>query len=167
MSEADDSLRRIESLIDGLDALADPAARQLARGLLEVVLDLHGLALSRIAAIVAAAPGGPALLERMAEESHVRAVLLLHGLHPDEAAERIGQAVATLNRELAEAGARVGVLGVAAGSARLSARPGELDPAALRARIEIAVVDAAPELEELVIEGLDLVGAEASPALAG
>ena len=165
MSEMDDRLRRIETLIAGLESGEDSQSRRLARELLEVVLDLHGLALARLAAIVAAAPDGPGLLARSAEDPHVRAVLLLHGLHPEEPAERVARAVAALNEELG--GTPVRVLAVTAASVRLSVRHDGAEPAALRQQIEAAVVDAAPELEELVIEGLDPTGAEAWPALTG
>jgi hypothetical protein len=168
MNEADESLRRIESLIAALDSGGDAPARQLARNLLQVVLDLHGLALARVAAIIAATPDGAALLARLADDPHVGAVLLLHGLHPQEPAERVQHAVAKLNQEMAAAGARVIVLAVDGTSARLLVqRRSAADPVWLRQQVESAVVEAAPELEELVIEGLDTVGGEALPALAG
>ncbi len=168
MNEADESLRRIEALIAALDSGGDPEARELARCLLQVVLDLHGLALARVAAIVAAMPDGTALLARLADDPHVRAVLLLHGLHPEEPAERVARAVARLNQEFADTGTRVTVLGVDGTSARLVVqRRGPGDPSSLRQQVEAAVIEAAPELEELVIEGLDPVGGEALAALAG
>lgn len=166
-NEADESLRRIEAMIAGLDSLPDPAGRQLARGLLEVVLDLHGLALARVAAEITSAPDGPALLARMAEDPHVRAVLLLHGLHPEELAERVRQAVAALNRELAGDGVRLGGVSINGATARVMVRHGVDAPLELRQRIETAVIDAAPELERLVIDGLDAAAEEASPVLAG
>ena len=55
-SELEGSLRRVEALIAGLDRIADPAAREPARELLELVLELHTLGLARIIAIVAGAP---------------------------------------------------------------------------------------------------------------
>ena len=167
MSEVDDSLRQIEALIAALEGSADPQTRQIARGLLQVVLDLHGLALSQVAAIVAASPGGPALLERLAEDPHIRAVLLLHGLHPQEPAERIAAAVAAMNDELGCQGVRISVRAVTAASARLLVLPGAADPANLQQRIEAAIVEAAPELEELVIDGLESAAEGALPALAG
>jgi hypothetical protein len=44
------SLRRVEALIAALDRIADPAAREPARELLELVLELHTLGLARIIA---------------------------------------------------------------------------------------------------------------------
>lgn len=167
MSDADGSLRRIEALIETLNALPDPAARQLARGLLEVVLDLHGLALARVVSEVRGALDGPALLGRMAGDPHVRATLLLHGLHPEELGDRVKQAVAMLNREFAGDGVHLTGVSINGSTARVTVRHGGNVPPELGQRIEAAVVDAAPELETLVIDGLDHAREEASPALAG
>lgn len=166
MSAVEDSVRRIETLIAALEDGGDAEARRIARSLLEVVLDLHGLALARVAVIVAEAPGGTRLLAQLAEDPHVRAVLLLHGLHPEDTAERVGGAVAALNQASDGEGVHVRVLAVSASSARLSVQYGGATPDALRARVEAAVVDAAPELERVVIEGLDPVTEEALPVLA-
>jgi hypothetical protein len=87
-------------------------------------------------------------------------------LHPEELADRVARAVTALNAE-SMGGALVHVVAVTGASARLLVRNRGAEPAALRQRIEAALVDAAPELEELVIEGLDPVGAEALPALTG
>ncbi len=164
MSEADEALRRIESLIQGLDSLPDPAGRQLARGLLEVVLDLHGLALARIASEFAAAPD---LFANLSQDPHVRAVLLLHGLHPQELTDRVKQAIAALNRELAGDGVRLGGVAINGMTARVIVHHGGDTRPGLREKIEAAVIEAAPELETLVIDGLKETTEEASPALAG
>ncbi len=166
MSEAAEALRRIEALIATLQTLPDASARRPARELLEVVLDLHGLALARMASIIAGEAGGAALLSRLADDPHARAVLLLHGLHPDAAEVRVRRAVAELNRDLAARGLRLRLASVGPESARLVVQrhpdAAPLD-AALREQIEAAVVDAAPELEELLIDGPDLGVEEAMP----
>ena len=96
-----ESLRRIEELIGALDSLSDRAAREPARALLEVVLDLHALALARMTATVAGSAGGPALLLRLADDAAVRAVLLLHGLHPEPVEMRVGNAIDALRPQFA------------------------------------------------------------------
>ena len=164
-AEAEDlatSLRRLEGLIAALDGLSDPRAREPARALLELVLDLHGLALARIAAMTVEA-SGPALLERLAADETVRAMLLLHGLHPEEAGVRIAKALAALP-------VRVELLHCDARRARLLVHAADhADRHALRAVIEAAIVEAAPELEEIVIEGLDVheAGVDSVAALVG
>lgn len=163
MDDADGSdigaaLRRVEALIAALDRIADPAAREPARELLELVLEMHTLGLARIIAIVADAPGGASLLDRLAEDPPARAILLLHGLHPQEAEARIRAALDRLRPDWALRGIGVRLREVAGGAARLTASAGgngPIDAASLRAEIEAALVEAAPDLDKIIIEGLD------------
>ncbi len=151
------SLRRVEALIADLDRIADPRAREPARALLELVLELHTLGLARIIAIVAGAPGGAALLDRLADDPQARAILLLHGLHPQEAETRIRAALNRLRPDWALRGIGVVLAEVKGGTARLRATAGSdgrIDAAALRSEIEAAIVEAAPDLDEILIEGL-------------
>ena len=76
------ALHRLEELIRALDAHPDPAAKETARELLALVLDLHGIGLAKLMGIVATAEGGTAILARLAENEQVQAMLLLHGLPP-------------------------------------------------------------------------------------
>jgi len=133
-SELEGSLRRVEALIAALDRIPDPAVREPARELLELVLELHTLGLARIAAIVAGSLGGAPLLDRLAEDPQVRAILLLHGLHPREAEARIRAAIDRLRPDWALRGIGVRLREVAGGTARLFATAGgnrPIDAAAL------------------------------------
>ncbi len=170
MSErtVEQSVRRIEELITALDALSDPAAREPARALLEEVLDLHGLALARMGATIAAADGGVALLERLAADEPVRAVLLLHGLHPEPVETRIAKAIDALRPQFAARGLGIKLIQSSASLARVRVRwisqtPSPDTADISRAEVEAAIFEAAPDLETLEIEGLD----EAVAALAG
>ena len=172
----DASLRRIEALIAALDDLPDPSAREPARELLDQVLNLHALALARMGAMIAAAEGGPALLGHLAADDQISAVLLLHGLHPETAETRIHGAVERLRPTLDARGVRVDLVKADAATVRLRVQAdgclGALSAGTLRQEIEDAVVGAAPEIEEIVIEGLDSeelgdAGAANLPALAG
>ncbi|MBV8457858.1 MAG: hypothetical protein JO122_14710 [Acetobacteraceae bacterium] len=154
MTSPDDSIRQIEALIAELNLCGDPSERQLARSLLQVVLDLHGLALAQMTAKLAAEADGPERLARLAADPHVRAVLLLHGLHPEDTVERVARAVAALNQELDADGAVARLVSASATKARLFVRRGTAEPTVLRDKIEAAVLEAAPELAELIIDGL-------------
>jgi hypothetical protein len=132
------SLRRIELLASELDGLADPVAREHARELLELVLDLHGLGLARMLGLLARAD--PALVARLAQDPAAEAVLLLHGLHPDDAETRVRRAIADLP-------VRAVLVGVSRRRARLEVEGGE----ELRAAVEDAVLRAAPELDSVEI----------------
>ncbi|HEX4533116.1 MAG TPA: hypothetical protein VH000_02705 [Rhizomicrobium sp.] len=153
-TQAERALRRVEELITNLDALPETRARDVARELLEAVLDLHGTAFIRLAAIVAASGQGDTLSAAMAEDEQVAAVLLLYGLHPDMADVRVRRALQKLRPSLHAQGADVHLIEVAGGVARLRLRiPGASreQAAMLRREVEEALVEAAPDLDEIAI----------------
>ena len=164
------SLDRIDVLSSAVDRLTDAAGRAAARELLELVLDLHGLALARVVALVAAAEGGTELVEQMAADQQVRAVLLLHGLHPEPLEERVERAIERAQPELGGTGCRVSLIEVRAAVARLRIAGADhlaaIGASQLRQQIEAALIDAAPDLDGIVIEGLD-AGAEQAALAAG
>lgn len=165
-----EALARIDALVSALDRIADAGARDAARELLELILDLHGLALARAMAIVTSAEDGKELAERLAREEQVRAVLLLHGLHPEPLEERVRKAVEHLRPALESLGCRMRLVEVRAATARLRVE-GALRLEAprvlqLRQQIEAALIDEAPDLNGIVIEGFD-VGAEQAALAAG
>lgn len=158
--DVDAALRQLEELIARLDQLKDPAAREPARELVEVILDLHGVALARLMSIVARADGG-AIMARLAEDDQVRPLLLLHGLHPDDIETRVKRAAERLTPHLGVLGLRLEVVQITNGTARLRVLPS--DGATVKAsmlwtlpmEIEGAIVEAAPDIDEVVIDGLD------------
>jgi hypothetical protein len=157
---AEQALRQIEDLIAALDCIPDPAAREPARALLEVVLDLHAVALARMTAAIAASAGGPALLQRLAEDEATRGILLLHGLHPETVEVRVGKALEELRPQFSGYGLGLMLVESNAKLARVRVRwistsPAPIDAAAFRDTLEAAIIEAAPDLEMLEIEGLD------------
>ncbi|WOJ90889.1 nitrogen fixation protein NifU [Methylocapsa polymorpha] len=152
-------LRRLEALIEAIDGLRDSTAREAARELLELMLDLHGLALARIVSIVASASDGTALTERLASDANVKAIMLLHGLHPEEPEMRLRKTLASMRPHWGVRGVRVELIHVGAGAARVRVYRSECSGAAsdsdLRREIEEALVEAAPDLDDIIIEGLN------------
>lgn len=152
----EDTLRRIDDLVTGLGHIADPAARDSARELLEAILDLHGLALARIMAAVATTEEGSDLLARFAQDEQIKAVLLLHGLHPEDPETRLRRALALLRPRLDEAGiaVRLGRVTAKGASVQISGDPDGAEQ--LRQEIEEAMVNAAPDLDEIAIDWPDV-----------
>ena len=151
----EDALRRIDELVTGLSHMADPAAQSAARELVKAILDVHGIALARIMASIADAEEGRAVLERLARDEQVKAVLLLYGLHPDEPETRVRHALAALEPRLAACGTSVKLGRIAANTVSLRVVGIADRSAALRREIEEAISDAAPDLDEVVIEWLE------------
>jgi Fe-S cluster biogenesis protein NfuA len=151
--------RRIDALIAALMALGDPRAREIAQALLGVVLELHAGGLARLAEIVAEVEGsdGP-IAARLARDRQVSAMLLLHGLHPLDLAARVRDAVDGLRAALGAQGLRIELVEVSEDAVRVrlagtptSHRSG---PAALRAEIERAILEAAPEVAKIEVDGV-------------
>ena len=147
---------RIGELIATLEALKDPEARDCARQLVQEILDLHGAGLSRMLDIVVA--GGAANLDALACDSSVRALLLLHGLHPHDLATRVAQAVEGLRGTLGVHGIRIELSGISDETVRLKLcghwLGKKLTAAGIRSEVEEAVFALAPEVAAIDIENL-------------
>ncbi|MEO7564380.1 MAG: hypothetical protein ABIS46_04045 [Sphingomicrobium sp.] len=159
--------RRIEALIKAIEAAGEHPAAASARELVTLLLDLHGDGLTAIMSVLAASPGSEAIIAKLDGDEQARALLLLHGLHPDDTETRVRRAVERLRPHLGVDGIRIEVEHVAAGTARLSVSDskGAINGARqmlLPVEIEQIVFDAAPEIERVVIGGLE----PAQPALA-
>lgn len=152
--------RRVEELVFALDALPDPAAATAARELVQLVLELHGSALNRMMEVVAGDANGGALLARLGDDEGVRGVLLLHGLHPDDFEARVRRAGDRLHASLAVQGVSVKSVEVEALNVHVqlglsdAGRFDSADAAAIRREIEQAIVDAAPEVAGVDIDGM-------------
>lgn len=168
--DIDQSVRRLEALIRALDTHPDPAAAEPARELVALVLDLHGIGLAKLMAIVARAPGSASILAGVVDDEQVSAMLLLHGLHPEDMEHRVRKAVERLKPHLGVHGLRLNVVAIERGNVRL--RVSAVDGAAPKAsllmtlpvEIENAIMEAAPDAEEVSIEGLPQGGFSANAA---
>jgi hypothetical protein len=161
------ALLRLGTLTESLDKATAGGAKEVARELLELVLDLHGLALARMISAVAKAENGSELTEQLIADPYIRAALLLHGLHPHDAELRLRQTIERLRPQWDARGFRVDLLGTSSGSARIRLyKNGSGEPAdELRREVEEILVDAAPDLDEIVIE-IDTAGSVKSAASA-
>ena len=158
--EATDRVADIESLIEALEALPDPAARATAMDAIQAVLDLHGAALGRMLELMTRQAGeqGEALLAALAGDDRVGNVLLLHGLHPVDTATRVQHALDSVRPYLASHGGDVELVGVVDGVVRLrlegSCKGCPSSAATLRTAIEEAIASFAPDVLEVTAEGV-------------
>jgi Fe-S cluster biogenesis protein NfuA len=153
-----DQMQRLEALVHTAEQWNDSAARDTARELVQALLEVHGTALSSVCDILTQSGDlGRAALEACAAHPVVRPVLLLHGLHPSDAPTRIGEALVKVRPLLHGHGGDVELLGFDDGVVRLRLK-GSCDgcPSSsetLRNAVEAAILDAAPEVERIVVEG--------------
>lgn len=149
------AVARIEALLDEFGERLDARAREKAEELVQSLMEIYGSGLERILEIVGQSGDG-GLLDRLAEDKLVASLLLIHGLHPVDAETRIRRALERLERRAA---IRVRLLGVEEGFAKLRFEGGTngcgSSAAALAEVIENAVQEAAPELGQVQVEGLE------------
>jgi hypothetical protein len=140
---------RIQQLLDEARELAAGPAWERIEELVRRLLALEGEGLSRLLAHARACGADGTLDERIAADELVSSLLLLHGLHPVPASERVSRALEELRPRLAARGARAELLGIENGVARLRVTgngDGTID--AVRRTVE----DAAPELTRVEVD---------------
>ncbi|WP_326654564.1 MULTISPECIES: hypothetical protein [unclassified Streptomyces] len=93
---AEQAGRRVEEVLDRLDATGEESARAGAEELVRVLMDFYGAGLARIVRLLDApaagkVPGSP--LAGLLADELVSSLLVLHDLHPEDTATRIDRAL--------------------------------------------------------------------------
>ncbi|WP_103337171.1 NifU family protein [Amycolatopsis sp. CA-126428] len=151
MTDVDRVGERIEQLLgefSGADA-------ELAEDLVHTLLEFYGAGLARIVELAGA---DPVLLERLAEDEHVRGLLVLHDLHPRSTHERVTEALDKVRPYLGSHAGDVEFVGIDDGVLRLRLQ-GTCDgcpssTVTAKYAIERVVREAAPEISDVVVEGV-------------
>ncbi len=148
-------LQRIEVAMAALDEIGDSRAGGMARELVEAVLDLHGIALARMIVIMQGVDESSS--DSLAADEHVAAALLLHGLHPEEAETRLRKKITAMRPHWGARGFRVELESVdgASAKARVLWSGNVLDRRAALGDIEAALIDAAPDLDDISLQEFD------------
>jgi Fe-S cluster biogenesis protein NfuA len=149
---------RIEELLAALRARGGGAA-DTAEELVRLLVGMYGDGLATImAALAGEGETGRAIVDRLTADPLVEGLLLLHGLHPLGVDERIQRALDRVRPYLGSHAGGVQYLGVRDGVARLrlegSCHGCPSSTVTVRLAIEGAVQDAAPEVTEVVVEGM-------------
>jgi Fe-S cluster biogenesis protein NfuA len=150
---------RIETLIEEIERFADPATRARAREIVQALLEFHGAALSNVVSIITrTGVPGRNILEEVVRDDLAANLLLLHDLHPHDLASRVSQALDRVRPQLHGHGGDVELLGVEDGIVRLRMRGSchgcPSSSASLRQTIETAILDAAPDVAAIEVEGV-------------
>jgi Fe-S cluster biogenesis protein NfuA len=149
---------RVEELLDGLRS-GPPSAALAAEELVSLLVGLYGGGLAAIVALIRdQGEAGAGVLAAMADDPQVEGLLLLHDLHPLDVDARIQRALDRVRPYLGSHAGGVQYLGVSDGVARLRLE-GSCDgcpssTVTVELAIRGAVEDAAPEVTEVVVEGV-------------
>jgi Fe-S cluster biogenesis protein NfuA/nitrite reductase/ring-hydroxylating ferredoxin subunit len=145
---------RIDQALQALAAVDDPLLRELAESTVRLVVELYGLGLERIVALIA--ERSPETLATMTEDELVASLLVVHDLHPETVTQRVQRALDDVRPYLASHGGDVELLEVTEGVVRLQLL-GNCDGCpSSSATLQLAVVDAitstAPEVEDVQVD---------------
>jgi Fe-S cluster biogenesis protein NfuA len=145
-------MERIESLIDSLEKLSNPAARVVARELVETLLALHGAGLERMLAITRQ-QGGEATVTAWGNDELVSSLLMLHGLHPVDVETRVREAIEKIQPMLRCHGAELDLVAVAEKLVRVRLLGHcTLSPQELEHTLEEAIAAFAPDVQVIEVE---------------
>lgn len=153
-------VQKISELVKELDSLADPAARAAAKELVQLLMDLHGGGLERMLEITfQAGDAGARIIDELGEDPLVGSLLVLYGIHPQDLETRVQRKLEQLGSKLNKMGAQAKLVSVNEGAIRLHAKVEGHSCGSttrtVRATLEEALYEVAPDLTSLVIEGLE------------
>jgi Fe-S cluster biogenesis protein NfuA/nitrite reductase/ring-hydroxylating ferredoxin subunit len=166
---SDDLLAWIEALSEELETVQDPRARAVAGELMSATLELHGRALERLMELVEeAGPSAAGLRDALVGDGIVASLLLVHGLYPVDLETRVREALDEVRPYMESHGGDVELLALEDGVARLRLRGScegcPASSATLELAIKKALMEAAPDLDGLEVEGAE---PEEEPELGG
>jgi len=153
-------IQRIGQLVGDLENIVDPEARASAKALVQLVLDLHAAAFERVMEIVAK-NGEPGLhtIDDLGRDPLVGSLLVLYGLHPLDLESRVAQAVEKVRPHVRKGGGELDLIAIENGAVSLrlqvSGHGCGSTGKTLKAMVEDALYEAAPDVNGLLIEGLD------------
>ncbi len=150
---------QIEGLIRKIENLPDPEARASALALLQALMEFHGAGIEQLMELIAASgDAGYAIFDRFAEDELVGSLLLLYGQHPLPLETRVTKALDKVRPYLDSHGGNVELLSVSDGVVRLrmqgSCKSCPSSSMTLKLAIEEAIYAAAPDVVEIVAEGV-------------
>src|ERR1700730_5551033 len=153
-------VQRIGELVAELEKIADPESRAGAKALVQMLLDLHAVGLERTLEIVAKnEESGQRIIDDLGRDSLVSSLLVLYGLHPVDFEGRVMQAVEKVRPHVRKGGGELELLSTESGVVRLRLQVSGQGCAStgktLKAMVEDALYEAAPDLGRLLIEGLE------------
>ncbi|MFH9043696.1 hypothetical protein ACH4FA_30760 [Streptomyces sp. NPDC017966] len=98
--------RMVEEILDRLASSGDRAACEAAEELVRVLMEFYGAAFARAMDLLGHRPERPAreAVDALLRDELVAGLLVLHGLHPDDAPTRIAHALDTLPQDVESTG---------------------------------------------------------------
>ncbi len=150
--------RRIQELVEQIETLPNPDARNLLHECLQATLAFHGQGLARMLQVIAdAGDSGKNISDRLIHDEAVRGLLLIHGLHPVDLETRLREALAKVRPYMESHGGNVELIGLEDDVARLrlqgTCQSCPSSAVTLELAVRHAVEEACPDLMGFEVEG--------------
>jgi len=151
---------RIEQLLAELRTVADTRIQEQAEELVHLLVEVYGAGLTRTVEIIETEDvAGQDLVRRLTEDELVASLLVLHGLHPDDLATRVHNALEKVRPYLGSHAGGVELLGVDDDGVVHLRLEGTCNgcpssTVTVKLAIERAIEEAAPEVTRVEVEGV-------------
>ena len=159
-------LDRVEELSRALE-LADPRTHEIARELVQTLLELHRVGLAELLEIVSRfGTEGQAIIQACTRDDLVGQLLILHGLHPADLETRVRQALDHVRPSFVAFGADVELVSLGENAVRLrlvgDCESGSSSERSLMGIVEDAICDTASDIT--TIEFVNEDGSDRAPS---
>jgi Fe-S cluster biogenesis protein NfuA len=162
VSEFQARTEQLDRLVQRVNDISDGDARATAFELLQSAMDLHGAVVSRIVEVLSETEAGRTSLTKLGNDPLITGLLVLYGVHPVSMEERIARAIEKVRPQLQKHGGGVDLLGINDGVVRVSIQSTgngcHSSPDSLKESVQQAVLEAAPDVVEIVAEGVPASG---------
>jgi Fe-S cluster biogenesis protein NfuA len=156
-NEFQEKTGQIDRLVQRVSAFTDEGARTTSLELLQSMMDLHGAAMARIVELLSeSGDSGRSVLAKLGNDPLLCGLLVLYGIHPVALQDRVTYAIEKVRPQLQKHGGSVKLIAVSEDAVRVniqSSGPGCGSSDALKSTVEQAILEAAPEVVNVVIDG--------------
>jgi Fe-S cluster biogenesis protein NfuA len=154
--------QKIEQLVQRVTALADEDARTTAIELMQSLMDLHGAGITRVVEVLSeSGEAGRQSLEELGSDPLICGLLVLYGVHPAPLEARVTAALDKIAPQLRKQSGSAELLSITDSAVRVliqaSGSGCHSSPDALKDVVEQAIREAAPEVLDVIAEGVPTV----------
>lgn len=150
---------QVERSVECVNQIPDDDARTAALELMQSLMDLHGAGITRVVEVLGeAGDAGRKALAALGGDPLVCGLLVLYGVHPVSLDDRVKSAIGKARAQVQKQGGKVELLEVSDGLVRVSIHSSHngchSSSDALKQLVEQAIREAAPEVIEVVADGV-------------
>jgi Fe-S cluster biogenesis protein NfuA len=160
---------QIDRLVQRVTSFTDDEARTTSLELLQSMMDLHGAAMTRFVEILSeSGEVGRSSLSKLGNDPLICGLLVLYGIHPIALEERVSRAIEKVRPQFQKHGGSVELVSVADDEVRIkiqgSGQGCGSSADTLKATVEQAILEVAPEIVAVSIEGAEPAASGFVPA---